>query len=194
MGLTMRAAFALLADRETHNFVRKIAWQFHQKYHSGTRHASLPPHISLKQPFHISDLTALEAYMDELAKSITPFEVRLTELQIVPISFSGTDYGLLWIDVEETGTLRGLHNRLNEELNQRFGNTAADFDGEAYHFHMTVMMGGQTFDVYQKFLSEITERRVNIRFIVRELAMFVYDDVPGPDSEYLCYKILSVRQ
>ena len=132
--------------------------------------------------------------MDELAKSITPFEVRLTELQIVPISFSGTDYGLLWIDVEETGTLRGLHNRLNEELNQRFGNTAADFDGEAYHFHMTVMMGGQTFDVYQKFLSEITERRVNIRFIVRELAMFVYDDVPGPDSEYLCYKILSVRQ
>lgn len=189
----MKAAFALLANSDVHNFVRRLSWEIHQKYRTGTRHASLPPHISLKQPFSVSDLSALEDYMEELAGSIEPFEVTLTELQIVPISFGGTDYGLLWIDVQETEELRGLHNRLNEELNQRFGNTPADFDGDAYHFHMTVMMGGQPSEIYRKFLREIDNPKVNLRFTVTELAMFVYDEPMGPNSDYLSYKILPIR-
>jgi hypothetical protein len=63
----MKATFALLANRELHNWVRKLACQIHQNYRTGTQHCRLPPHISLKQPFAISDLTALEGYMDELA-------------------------------------------------------------------------------------------------------------------------------
>jgi len=188
----MKAAFALLANSDVHNFVRRLSWQIHQKYRTGTRHASLPPHISLKQPFSVSDLSALEDYMEELAGSIEPFEVTLTELQIVPISFGGTDYGLLWIDVQETEELRGLHNRLNEEMNQRFGNSPADFDGDAYHFHMTVMMGGQPSEIYRKFLRGIDNPKVNLRFTVKELGMFVYDEPMGPNSDYLSYKILPI--
>ena len=56
----MKAALALLADRDVHNFVRKLAWDIHQKYHTGTLHCRLPSHISLKQPFAISNLAALE--------------------------------------------------------------------------------------------------------------------------------------
>jgi hypothetical protein len=82
-----------------------------------------------------------------------------------------------------------LHDRINEELSQRFGNTQADFDGAAYHFHITVMIGGQPIDVYRKFYSEISDKKVNLRFTVRELAMFVYDEPMGPKGEYLIYKI-----
>jgi 2'-5' RNA ligase len=188
----MKAAFALLANHVIHNVVRKPSWEIHQKYGTGTRHASLPPHVSLKQPFGIKDLLALEEYMSELAGSIQPFEVTLTELQVIPVSFAGTAYGLLWIDVQETPELRNLHNRLNDELNQRFGHTPADFDGEQYHFHMTVMMGGQPVDVYRKFYSEIPDPRINLRFTAQELAMFVYDEPMGPTGEYLCYKILPI--
>ena len=188
----MKATFALLANTEAHNFVRKLSWGIHQKYHTGTKHASLPPHVSLKQPFRISELSALEKYMDELAKSIQPFEVMLTEIQVVPITFGGTDYGVLWVDVRETKELRELHNRLNAELNERFGNTPADFDGDRYHFHMTAMMGGHPFEVYQKFLSEIPDAKANLRFTVKELAMFVYDEPMGSNSDYLCYKILPI--
>ena len=109
----MKATFVLLANSEVHNYVRKLSWDIHQKYRTGTRHASLPPYISLKQPFSISDLPALEDYMDELAKSIDPFEVKLTELQVVPTFFDGMEYGILWIEIEETEILRGVHNRLN---------------------------------------------------------------------------------
>ncbi len=188
----MKAAFALLANTEVHNFVRKLAWEIHQKYRTGTIDSRLPPHISLKQPFRIADLIPLEEYMDELAKTITPFDVTLTELQIVPIPFEGMEYGLLWIDVQETEDLRQLHDRINEELSERFENTQADFDGANYHFHMTVMIGGQPIDVYRKYYSEISERKVNLRYTVRELAMFVYDEPMGPKGEYLTYKILPI--
>ena len=58
----MKAALALLANAEIHNLVRKLSWKIHQKYRTGTRHASLPPHVSLKQPFVTTDLPALEDY------------------------------------------------------------------------------------------------------------------------------------
>ena len=71
----MKAALALLANTEVHNFVRQLAWTIHQKYHIGLETSRLPPHVSLKQPFAVSDLAALETYMRELADSITPVEV-----------------------------------------------------------------------------------------------------------------------
>jgi 2'-5' RNA ligase len=188
----MKAAFALLANHETHNVVRKLSWEIHQKYRTGTRHASLTPHISLKQPFSIHHLSALEDYMAEMAGSIQPFQVTLTELQVIPVSFGGTAFGLLWIDVEETPELRNLHNRLNDELNQHFGHTPADYDGDQYHFHMTVMMGGQPVDMYRKFYGEVPSPKINLRFTAQELAMFVYDEPMGPTGDYLCYRILPI--
>ena len=186
----MRATFALLADTEAHNIVRKLSWDFHQKYHTGI--LSLPPHVSLKQPFPIASLPALEHYMDEFARSIEPFDVNLTKLDIVPISHEGIEYGILWIDVQETEILRGLHNRLNEELNQRFGSAPADYDSDVYHFHMTVMLGGQPIGVYRKFYSELDDPVINYSFPVRELVMFVYDEPIGPNSVYLSYRILPI--
>jgi 2'-5' RNA ligase len=188
----VRATFALLANTEIHNLVRKWTWELHQKYRTGTRHASLPPHISLRQPFRIKDIVELEGYMAELAGSIHPFEAKLTELQIEPLLHEGIEYGILWIDVQETEYLRSLHNRAIVELSQRFGYTQAAFDGNDYHFHMTVNMGGQPIDVYRKFLGEIPETELNLSFTVRELALFVYDEPMGPAGDYLSYKILPI--
>jgi len=59
-----------------------------------------------------------------------------------------------------------------------------------YRFHMTVMMGGQPMDIYRKLFSEIPNAKVDLRYTVHELAMFVYDEPMGPEGEYLTYKIL----
>lgn len=188
----MKATFALLANTEVHNFVRKLSWEIHQKYRTGTRHAVLPPHISLKQPFNVSDLPALEKYMDELAVSIQPFDVTLTELQAVPTYYDGVEYGILWVEVEETGILRDLHNRVNRDLNLRFGNTPADFDGESYRFHMTVMMCGQLMEICRKYQSDIQHSKVNLKYTAREMAMFLYDEPIGPHGDYLCYRRMPI--
>ncbi len=53
----MKAAFALLADNEAHNAVRKLTWQMYQRHGISLEISRLPPHISLKQPFDIPDVT-----------------------------------------------------------------------------------------------------------------------------------------
>jgi 2'-5' RNA ligase len=188
----MKATFALLANREVHNWVRHLAWQIHRNYRTGTRHCRLPPHISLKQPFRIADLTALEDYMGGLARSLEPFEVGFSELQLEPLVFDHKEYGILWLAVQETDYLRSLHLRMNQELSQRFENTQADYDGSAYRFHMTVMMGGQPLEVYRRIYSDISQRSVDLRFTVQELGLFVYDEPLGPNGEYLDYKTLPI--
>lgn len=186
----MKATFALVANRDAYNVVRKLAWDIHQRYRTGTAHCRLPPHISLKQPFRVPETAAAEDYMRDLARSIQPFEVTLTEVRVVPLIHDGVDYGILWLDVEKTAQLSELHERVNHELSQRFGNTEALHDGPDYEFHMTVVMGGQPVDTYRRFLSELPNRRIDLRYAVRELAMFVYDEPTGPTGDYLCYKIL----
>ena len=41
----MKATFALLADHQIHDQVRKLSWDIHQKYRRGIDVTRLPPHI-----------------------------------------------------------------------------------------------------------------------------------------------------
>jgi 2'-5' RNA ligase len=186
----MRATFALLASIEVHNQVRKLAWDVHQKYQTGIDVSRLPPHISLKQPFEISDVKELEIYMAELAESITPFEATLTHLEAIKATIDDFDTGILWLNVQETQVLRQLHNQVNQELTARIGNVPAAFDGPEYHFHMTVTIGKQPFEIYRNIQNEFSNRILNLQFTVKDLVMFIYDDMMTMDSGYMTYMIL----
>jgi 2'-5' RNA ligase len=190
----MKATFALLANTEVHNFVRKLSWDIHQKYRTGIAVCRLPPHISLKQPFEVPDLGWLEQYMHELAKSINPFRVELTRLELIGTTLDHLDTGILWLKVEETELLRRLHNRVHAELTSRFGDVSAPFDGPEYHFHMSVAIGGQSIEIYQKIQNEFSDRLINIQYTVRELVMFVYDDSNAIEAGYMTYLILPLGE
>jgi 2'-5' RNA ligase len=150
----------------------------------------LPPHISLKQPFDISDLGLLERYMAELAQSISPFRVGLTHLELVETVVDGLDTGILWLNVQETAFLRQLHNRVNQELTLRFGNVPAAFDGQGYHFHMTVALGGQPIATYHHIQDEFSSRLSHLHYTVRHMVMFVYDDIHAINAGYMTCLIL----
>lgn len=186
----MKATFALLADTETHNLVRKLSWDIHRKYRTGIDVCRLPPHISLKQPFDISDAEGLSEYMIELAQSIEPFEALLTHLELIETTMDGLHTGILWLNAQETEFLRGLHERVNRELTASFGNAPAEFDGSDYHFHMTVAIGGQHIETYRQILDEFKDSLVNLQCMIRELVMFVYDERTAVNAGYMTYKIL----
>lgn len=186
----MKATFAFLTDNHIQNLVRKLTWDIHQKYRTGIDFCRLQPHISLKQPFNISDLEALSKYMDELARSIEPFQVRLPQLELIDATIDGLESGIIWLSVEETESLRGIHNRLNEELTARFGSVPADFDGDSYRFHMAVSLGGQPIETYHKIIDKFKDKLGNLQYTVRELVMFVYDERSDVNAGYMTYKIL----
>ncbi|MEW6083445.1 MAG: 2'-5' RNA ligase family protein [Chloroflexota bacterium] len=186
----MKTTFALLADYETHNLVRKLSWDIHQKYRTGIDVCRLPPHISLKQPFDIIDLDLLSEYMTELAQGLEPFQTLLTHLELIETTMNGLHTGILWLNVQETELLRQLHEPVNRELTARFGNVPAEFDGSDYHFHMTVAIGGQSIETYRVILNEFKNRIVNLPCTVRELVMFVYDERTAVNAGYMTYRIL----
>jgi len=128
--------------------------------------------------------------MGELARSIEPFQAQLTHLELIDATIDGLESGILWLNIEETESLRGLHNRLNEELTARFGNVPADFDGDSYRFHMAVALGGQPIETYHKVIDEFKDRLGNLQYMVRELVMFVYDERSDLNAGYMTYKIL----
>jgi hypothetical protein len=97
-------------------------------------------------------------------------------------------------DCPGNGIFAPLALQLNDELSQRFGNTHADYDGRAYQFHMTVMMGGQPIEVYRTIYSELSERSITMRYTVAELGLFVYDEPIGPHGEYLAYKTVPIGE
>ena len=190
MKTIMEATFALLADRAVYNLVRKIAWEANRKFGIGTDVTRLEPHVSLKQPFEVRDLTALEAYMSEFAASISPFEIHLTTMQAIPTRIDDLETGILWFDVEESSYLRGLHHRLNEELENRFGPSPAKFDGDAYHFHMTIAIGTKPFEVYQSIVDSFEPDPADLHFKTTDLALFINSENARLDGGHMADKIL----
>ena len=136
----MLVTFALLGDDRLHNVIRKLALEIHHAHQTGLHAGLLPPHISLKQPFRIADLAAIETFFDRFAASIAPFELTLTHVDGPALSEQANDRGVVWLEVQEDPQLRALHERLNTELASQFTGTDAPFDGAAYHFHATVAL------------------------------------------------------
>ena len=186
----MKAGFVLLFDHTIHNLLRRLAYELHRDYQLGFHGALIPPHISLKQPFQIDDVDAVEAYFDAFAAGIQPFDVALDGVEVLPETGPNNTISLVWMAVRESPLLRSLHNQLNAELATRFANTAADFDGAAYRFHATIATGGQPAEVYRRIAAELQQPALPHSTPIREIMMCYVDDDSFAPGTYITYKTL----
>jgi hypothetical protein len=84
-------------------------------------------------------------------------------------------------------------------LEQSFGETQADFDGNAYEFHLTVAIGASRADLLPQLNADIATRKLDEVTESSRLAMFIYEESTRPDPlygvrEYGTYKVLPLRQ
>jgi 2'-5' RNA ligase len=168
----MKAGFALLTDRTVENVVSRLAWDIHMRWQTGVMARALPPHVSLKQPCEIGDrLAEFTAYMAAFAASIPPLPIELGQLYVWE--------NVVGIEVRETPALRELHNRLNRELPPIFGDVRADFDGDAYRFHITVAAGGASAETYRAIHAACADVTLPASFTAHELGLGVgYERAP----------------
>jgi hypothetical protein len=92
-----------------------------------------------------------------------------------------------------------LHSQLNAELAQEFGGTQADFDGEAYEFHLAVAIGALRADQLPHLQNDISIWKLDEVTVSSRLAMFIYEESLHPNPlygvrEYGTYKILPLGQ
>ncbi len=190
----MKIAIALLLDHKIHNFMRRLAVDVYLQYPLGFSAASVLPHISLKQPFPIADLVEVERYFDQLAASIHSFEVRLTQLELRLVPTGEAERGILWLAVQENPVLRSLHRRINRELAERFENTRAAFDGDAYRFHATLFAGEQDTDLYRKAFAAYKDTPVNLTCTIEKIALFYKSNDSADVRDFITYKVLPLGE
>jgi 2'-5' RNA ligase len=181
----IKATCALLADRETQNEVNRLAWEVHRRWATGLVARRLPAHVSLKQPFTINDdLSGFERYVTDFARKTQPFEIELDGFFVWPTVFG--------IAVEESPALRAQHNLLNQELPEIFGDVSADFDGDAYRFHMTIATGGAMTAACPDIQKAYANQPFKRRFQARELGIFVYDIRSDGSFDFMMYTVLQL--
>ena len=189
----MKATIVLIADNEAENYGRKLMLKAHRAGGMGFEMARLPQHVSLKQPFAIESLEEAEAFFDDFAKELKPFDIEFDGIEMFPSNvLGGKKSGVMMMRAKSSPELIDAQRRLNEGLISHFGPCPAEHDDD-YMFHMTFAIGGADFDSYQNAYNELIKDDYNRSFRYSRLGLLYYDDdniVPG---SYFCYKILDLH-
>jgi len=180
-----------MVDYPAHNRIRPLAVAIDREYRIGLQ--MLPPHLSLKMPFPVADMAAIDDCFTEFAQSVPPLVLTLTELGLWSVPAPGGKTGVLYLDVAEDAQLRAMHNRLNGELAARFPDTQAPFDGPGFHFHLTLMQENAPLARYQQIYAQHKQTWQPMPCAVTQMALFYIDDTDDT-MKYTTYKILPLGQ
>ena len=192
--MKMRTAIALLVEDELSN--RLASYTLRCRDYGFTWNAlRLPAHVSLKQPFVVHDFERFERYFEAFASHTEPQQLKLDGF----LFWGNEEYGVVVVRIATSPRLRQLHSQLNSELEQEFGETHADFDGDSYEFHLTVAIGAFHAVSLPQLQNDIATWQLDEVTVSSRLAMFVYEESTRPDPlygvrEYGTYKILPLGQ
>ncbi len=85
--------------------------------------------------------------------------------------------------------MRKLHNKLNEELFERFNIKMQEFDGNNFKFHSTIAYDTNKENIFDEIFSKHKGSQFPESFIVKQLALlYSPDDEPKGDN-FITYKI-----
>jgi 2'-5' RNA ligase len=151
--------------------------------------------VPLKQPFVVNDFERFERYFEKFARQTEPQQLKLEGF----LFWGNPEQGVVAARVAAKPGLRQLHTQLNAELEQLFGGTQADFDGDTYEFHLTVAIGALRADLLPQLQSDIAGWKLDEARVSSRLAMFIYEESTRPNPlygvrEYGTYKVLPLGQ
>ena len=160
----MKIGFAIMLSNEAHNFIRNTQLDLHLQV--GTGLARQAPHITIKSPFDIEDITPYQKYLHQLSQSIQPFEVRCQ-------GFGHFGQNVLFLDVAENEELKALHWRILNELEVKFGQKPHQFEGENVKFHASIAGFNQP-DLFEKANSFLSGQEPDFTFMAKTFGLFYY--------------------
>lgn len=185
----MKATIVLIADSAAENYGRKLMLAAHKAGGMGFEMARLPQHVSLKQPFSISNLAEMEDFFDEFTVGKKPVSIKMEEMEVCPNNvLGGTPSGCLSMRTEQSKELKEMQRELFEKLEARFGPCPAEHDDD-YVFHMTFAIGGVPYENYLQAYEVLAKEAYGDEFRFDKLGLLYYDDDAIVPGTYFCYKV-----
>lgn len=189
----MKATIVLTGDPAAQNAGAQLMLAAHRLAGTGFEMARLPFHVSLKQPFTIQDLPALERFFDDFAATVPAMDIAFDVLELSPNSaIGGFASGCLSLRAVRTPALTGLQQRLFTALTDAFGPCPAPHDDD-YVFHMTVAIGGAPYAAYAHAHRALAATDLPAQLRFDRLALLYYDNDAIAPGSYFCYKLCELR-
>ena len=160
----MKIGFGILPDNDTHNFIRQIQLELHQKL--GVHLSRQSPHITVKAPFDCENLPQMVNYLENFCQSIEPFEMELN-------GFNSFGHQVLFLDVAENQALTDLHWHLLKNLKTSFGVEAHELEGENVKFHASIS-AFQDEPTFRNAMSFLGKYPAKMSFKVQTIGIFYY--------------------
>ena len=160
----MKIGYALMLNNESHNFIRQIQLELHQKIGIGL--ARQTPHITIKSPFDINEIDKYVDYIEYVAESIEPIDIDFE-------GFGNFGDKVIFLDVKQNQRLLDLHWRILGELAKQFGLTPHAFEGKNIKFHASIA-GFNNKDSFQQALNYLSQYQPKFSFKAKELGIFYY--------------------
>jgi 2'-5' RNA ligase len=187
----LQVAIALLPDAELSNRLGAVSLAAHAASRGRLRWPRLPAHLSLKQPFAVESLSAVEGAIERLAGELAPIRVTLGAVEVQPPS-PGIPEAAVWVGVDAEPSLLELEQRLEGALSLVTTNAAvaslpameaaSPFVSKAYRFHVTLgflptaSLGDEPLPPLAGALATFPE-----------LGVFVYDGLPRAGWQCMLY-------
>lgn len=188
----MKATFVLIADNETSNFGNQLMYEANTATTIGFEMARLPLHVSLKQPFMINNLNEVESLFDSFALSCELTRVEFDSLALYPTEIFGYNSGCMALGVKPTNSLLQMQHNLFTQLEANIGKCQADHD-ENYWFHMTVAIGGGSFNDYETAYKKLKLKEIPKHGTFNKLGLLYYEDDNYKPGSYFCYKTINLN-
>ena len=171
----MHIGFGIILDHKPHNFIREFQLNFHHQL------SVLPdrqnPHITFKAPFKVHDIEEYVAYFDQLAKLMEPFEIELKGV-------GGFDKRILFLDVVENEKLTQLHNKVLNQMKDKFDVDPDPLEGENVKFHAT-MAAFPLEESFEEAKAMVEKKSPCFRFQAKEIGIFYH---LGGDNSWIIYR------
>jgi 2'-5' RNA ligase len=180
----MICCIAALLDDETQNLIRRRVYDLNCLDDFGIAAALLPQHISLRTAFHVQNIAKIEEYFDSLYWD-SRIRIISNGVEIINEVVNDMRYDILWYTIREDDHLRGLHQRIADDLSNRLEIKKSAYDGDLFRFHAPILY------TQKSIQSEILEKLNFLDFetTIEKIALFVSHENPVMPGRFYVYKI-----
>ncbi|MFA5830014.1 MAG: 2'-5' RNA ligase family protein [Candidatus Gracilibacteria bacterium] len=176
----MQIGYGIILGGEINNFMREVELLLFNKFNL-RKGLYQPPHITIKPPFEVEELSSYKNYLDELCGKIKAFEVELK-------GFNSFGKKVIYLDVKNNQKLYDIYEIIFGDIKNKCNPKLIKDD---MIFHATLAyddIDEETFDKAYKYLK--TNYQPEFRFTIDKIGLFY--QLPG-DSGWIVIKEKSLN-
>lgn len=158
----MQIGYGIILEGEINNFMREVELLLFNKFNL-QKGLCQPPHITIKPPFKVEELSPYKNYLEELCKKIKPFEVELKD-------FGSFEKKVIYLAVKKNQRLQDIYETIYLDIKNKYNPKLAR---EEMIFHATLAYDDLDEETFRKAYEYLRENfQPEFKFTIDKIGLF----------------------